>query len=83
MPRHNTTSIHPKITGKNFDWSKGKRVSGPLISKGMDAQFKREAQWLADRVAKGKPSANAKTSGPVKVYTPEEIAAFTASRTTK
>ena len=73
--KHITTNRTGGI-GKNFDWSKGKRVAGPIITKGQVTQFKREAHWLAERIEKGKPSANAKTSGPVKTYSADELKTY-------
>jgi len=46
------------------------------ISYAFEKSCRQEAKWLADRIAKGKPSQNAKTSGPVKVLTAEERRAY-------
>lgn len=45
---------------------------GPLISRGMEQAFKDEAKWLAQRIAKGRKSANAKRCSEVRVFSAEE-----------
>lgn len=62
-----------------LNWDRPRRVSGPLLSDADKAQFKREAQALSDRVARGYWNPQAYLHGPARTLTPEECAAIIAA----
>jgi hypothetical protein len=69
-----------------FDWSRAKWENTqrykPLETPGQKKERRADTKAFVARISAGKPARNryAKNSGPVKIYSPEEIAAFEASR---
>lgn len=64
----------------NWDALRFRKITRPLISDGDKKVFKQDALKLADRLAKGKKSANASRCGPVRQLSWDEIKNFAAER---
>lgn len=68
--------------GRRLDWSAHyfRKRKEPIVSQGQIRDYKREGRQLSVRIKKGKKSRRAGRDGPVRQWTPEEIAAWAAQR---
>lgn len=64
----------------DYEAHRFRKVAGPLISKGQEADNKLKAEQLAARIASGRRSSTAHLHGEVRTLSRAEVAAWAAAR---
>lgn len=62
-----------------LNWNRPRKVPGPLLSAADKKLFKRQAEKLKERVARGHRNPQAYLHGPARTLTAEECAAIVAA----
>lgn len=63
-----------------LNWHRKRAAPRPLVTREEKLEFERQAKVLAERLKKGHRNPQAHLHGPVRKWTPEEIAAYEATR---